>query len=90
MPFIVVVQYHARPGHVDDLVALIRADFVASPTARPGRRFARLFQDVDEPAQANGLERLQHYRQMPRAPTALSCAMLAAPAHRLDAVESFI
>jgi quinol monooxygenase YgiN len=124
MPFFVMVRYEARPGRADDLLALIRDDFAASPAAQPGRRFARVFQALDEPAQllaieewqdraayeqhamtpayvaalaahgesapADELERLQHYRHMPRPLTALSCAVLTIPPEQLERAERFV
>jgi quinol monooxygenase YgiN len=59
MPFFVAVQYQARPDRVDDLPALIRHDLAASVSAYPARRFARVFQHVQEPARLLGIEEWQ-------------------------------
>jgi quinol monooxygenase YgiN len=59
MPFFVAVQYTAQPDRLASLLDVIRADFAASPTLQPGRRFARLFQHLSDPGRLLAMEEWQ-------------------------------
>jgi quinol monooxygenase YgiN len=90
MPFFVVVQYRARPDRVDDLLSLIRHDLATSATAYPGRRFARIFQHVQEPTRLLEIEEWQQaddFRRHVEAPNRTELLGACAVPPRTSALE---
>jgi quinol monooxygenase YgiN len=90
MPFFVAIHYEASPDRLDSLVEAIRNDFAASPTLQPGRRFARLFQHLQDPARLLAMEEWQsqpdferHLQDAAYADALASCG----PTLRADALE---
>jgi quinol monooxygenase YgiN len=58
MPFFVAIRHQARPDQRDQLLAVIREDFAASARTQR-RKFARLFQHVQQPDRLMAFEEWQ-------------------------------
>jgi len=71
MPCFVAIRYQARSDSLDALEVAIRADYAASSTLQPGRKFARLFRHMQDPARLLSMEEwesdeaLERHRQSP-------------------------
>ena len=90
MPFFVAVRYEAWPDRLESLLEVIRGDFAASPTSQPSRRFARVFQHLENPARLLAMEEWQNQADFERHTNARAYAeALAAcgPAPRANALE---
>jgi quinol monooxygenase YgiN len=66
MPFFVAVHYEAWPDRLPSLLDVIRGDFAASASSQPGRRFARLFQHLDDPSRLLAMEEWQNQAEFDR------------------------
>ena len=90
MPFFVAVHHSVRPGCREQRVESIRRDFAASPISHPGRKFARLFEHLNDETHLLAMEEWQSqpdFERHERSSPHLEALAASGPPPRVEALE---
>ena len=90
MPFFVAVHHTVRPGCREQRVETIKGDFAASPISHPGRKFARLFEHLDDQTRLLAMEEWQSQTDFERhdgSASYVGAIQASGPAPRVDVLE---
>ena len=90
MPFFVAVHHSVSPGCRGQRAETIRGDFAASPISHPGRKFARLFEHLNDDTRLLAMEEWQSqtdFERHDRSAAYVAAIEASGPAPHVDVLE---